>query len=75
MAAKKYTWTQWITPTTVGVVQVVINTDTNRTFTKTRIDTEFSNNGTMSVLTRTDTNSAGTVTGVTEDFWGSKVTV
>lgn len=75
MAAYSYTWSQYITPTIVGTVEVIINTDTNRTLTTTKTNTEFSTNGTLSTLTRTDTNIAGTVTAVQEDVFGMDFTV
>lgn len=74
LAAVSYIWTQYIHPTTVGTVEVIINTDTNRTYTTTKTNTEFSTNGTLSILTRTDTNAAGTVTAA-QDLFGYNVTV
>lgn len=75
LAGHSFTWSQYITPTTVGTVEVIINTDTNRTYTTTKTNTEFSTNGTISILTRTDTNAVGTVTAVAHDLFGYNVTV
>lgn len=63
-----YEWTQYIYPTVIGTVQVIVNTDTNRTMTSTKYNTQIATNGTESILTRTDTNEAGTVTGVAYGF-------
>lgn len=74
MAAYSYTWSQYIEPTIIGTVEIIINTDTNRTVTTTKTKTEFANNGTIGVLTRTDLNAAGTVTAVTTDLYGQSFT-
>jgi hypothetical protein len=58
------TWSQWITPSTVGTVMVTVNEATNQTFSTTIYHSEYENNGSMTLLTRTDTDAAGTVTKV-----------
>lgn len=62
LPALTYSWSQYITPTIIGTVDIVINTDTNKTFTTTKTNTEYATNGSLAVLSRTDTNAAGTVT-------------
>lgn len=75
LAGYSYIWTQYIAPTTIGTIEIIINTDTNRTYTTTKTNTEFATNGTLSILTRTDVNAAGTVTAVEQDLFGYNVTV
>ena len=63
LPAQSYTWSQFITPTTVGTVEVIVNKDTNKTLTTTKTNLEYQSNGKLQIgLTRTDTNAAGTVT-------------
>jgi hypothetical protein len=75
LGAYSYTWSQYILPTTVGTVMVVINEATNQTSTSTSYHTEFDRSGSKTILTRTDTNAAGTVTDVVEDMYGSSATM
>ncbi|TKA70725.1 hypothetical protein B0A55_07561 [Friedmanniomyces simplex] len=60
--ADLYTWSQWITPTIIGTVVVTINEATNKTYSTTVFNEEYTTNGETKILTRTDTNAAGTVT-------------
>jgi hypothetical protein len=75
LGAFSYTWTQYIIPTTVGTVLVVVNNATNQTSTTTIFHTEFIQNGSQTLLTRTDTNAAGTVTNAVADINGGFVTM
>lgn len=75
LGAYSYTWSQYIVPTTVGTVLVVVNNATNQTSTTTIYHTEFERNGSMTLLTRTDTNTAGTVTNAVLDYNRRRVTM
>jgi len=75
MAVYSYSWSQYITPTIVGTVQVTVNEATNQTWSTTVYNSEFENNGSMTLLTRTDTDAAGIVTQVVQDLYDVNVTV
>lgn len=77
MRGTEYLWktNPFLLPTVVGTVQIIVNTDTNRTATSTKFKTQYANNGSISILTRTDTNSAGTVTAVRQAPNGSNFTL
>lgn len=64
LLANTFKWVQVITPTIVGTVRIVIDANSNRTFTTTKTKAEFVENGTLlpSLYSRTDINAAGTVT-------------
>ncbi|KAH0348528.1 hypothetical protein KCU83_g6073, partial [Aureobasidium melanogenum] len=75
MTALSYTWAQVITPTTIGTIHVMINTESNSTWTSTEMHTEYASRSSLQTLTRTDTNADRTVTAVVEALDGSKITV
>lgn len=69
-----YTWTPQYRPITIGTVFVVVNEDTNRTVTTTKIRDAWTEYSTISILSRNDTNAAGTVTAAVTDNYGHVVT-
>lgn len=75
LAAYSYTWSQYITPTIVGTVQVTVNEATNETYSRTVYHSEYATNGSVSLITRTDTNSLGTVTAAVNDINGGYATL
>lgn len=75
MTALSYTWSQVITPTTIGTIHVMINTASNITWTSTEMHTEYASRSSLQTLTRTDTNADRTVTAVVGALDGSKITV
>lgn len=61
--AYSFSWSKYITPTTVGTVHVTVDQAHNSTWSTTVYHTDYKVNGTDTLLSRTDTNVAGTVTG------------